>query len=364
MRIYIDESGVFAPSEKYHYFSCVTAIVIPEAIEAELFKEFSKWKERPHISSKKGKNNEVKGSKLNENDFASLIALLTNFDVIVETVCFDTGNICKEVIETKKKAYSDEFEKSNLYQKLKSQFNRNVLFGMSGPQFTQGYALARLMSKAIGISGPYYLQRLPHELTNWGWVIDTKSTSANDYEEVLKHLVKPFVQMDMRNNPPGILEGEDLSIMQDYLIPIEDLKEPFRSEAQANNSLIFSIDKLMKSMFFEQSHDNLGLQLADILASCVGRAMRGTLQFEGWKYMPGLIVLRREQAIEIIRHDSGVHDTDLHTRHFVNYINKYGKTMHVPPQLRGKLRKGFSHWEFQHTFHEERNYVDYRCNYG
>ena len=87
MHIYIDESGIFSnPADKDNVASCIAGLAVPTTKKKELFKQFKaltrNWRD---------KNGEVKGSKLDEPQIASIIALLRKFDVILELIVIDLG---------------------------------------------------------------------------------------------------------------------------------------------------------------------------------------------------------------------------------------------------------------------------------
>lgn len=350
MRIYIDEYGSFTPTSKPQSYSCVTALIIPDVIEAEFLQAFNQWKLSSFLQGKIDKNGEIKGKVLNEQEFSSLIWLLAKYDVLIECVCVDMGTISQSDFEDVKKKYADNFSKSQMGTKLSQELNCDPIMSLSNPNFAQGYTLFELTNNVLKVSIPYYVQRFPQTLGNWEWILDAKDITITDYEKILTQLVKPFLQSINLKNPIGVLESEDYSVMRNYFIAHEDLLEPLKSEIKEKPGVIFSISKIMENIVYEQSHTNLGLQIVDILANCIGRAMRGNLQFEGWRYIPGLIVLRADQAVQILRFSSNeLPSTPLHTREFVNYLGQFGKYMLVPDEIRPKMTKGYMAWEFLNT---------------
>jgi hypothetical protein len=61
------------------------------------------------------------------------------------------------------------------------------------------------------------------------------------------------------------------------------------------------IQKLLREDFsFTSSERDLGLQLADIIASVLTRALNGTMQKAGWQSLGRLFVRRRERTVRLI----------------------------------------------------------------
>jgi hypothetical protein len=86
MRIYIDEAGSFVTPrpEQPHSYSLVLALIIPKVIEADLFYEFLRLRDRwPNQEI------EIKGSKLDESQAGEMIDLASLYDILVEFFAID-----------------------------------------------------------------------------------------------------------------------------------------------------------------------------------------------------------------------------------------------------------------------------------
>lgn len=87
LKVYIDESGGFAPLERRKSkVSCVAALLCSSKVVDGLFAEFSQ-----PAGSLPTFNGEEKGSRLNEEQVASVIALLEKYDALVEAQVIDAG---------------------------------------------------------------------------------------------------------------------------------------------------------------------------------------------------------------------------------------------------------------------------------
>lgn len=351
MKIYIDESGTFSVDKKQqaHSFSCVVAFVVPSAKENDVFRFFEIWKAHPLLKNKLDKNGEIKGSQLNEADFESFLLGLANFDLMIGVDIIDLGLTSEEVVEKHRAAMATTHANSVTGSKTNTQFSRDIIASLSLPNYVQMLSVSALIYKTLDVLINYYAQRFPQELGDFQWVFDAKdSTKVNDYEKTLTKVVQPLVQTYCLDDPLRSVDGFNYSHLNKYLIEEKYVLEQYKKN-KSNNSTFISISEVMQDMHFAQSHAHLGLQIADILANCVRRAISNRLQFNGWKYLSSLIVRRNKSPISLTRFD-GLMELKAHTfvADFVNYFQSAGKQMIVPDNLatNDKLKNGYSCWSY------------------
>ena len=242
MRIYIDESGVFKLEPyKHSSVSCITALIVPNALEKELVCAFNQWKLLPSLQNKKNKLDEIKGSTLDEKEISSLLLLLSKFDLTTEVVCIDTGTTTKSDVSQHKQELSTNFSNSKTGAKVNHQFNKNVLMFLPDQLYLQGLLFYQLVNEVLKQSIPYYVQRFPKDLGSFNWFIDAKNKCITEYEKILTHLVMPFLQAINHENPSYYLIGEDYSAFSKYLISEKCL---------SGGKGFFSINEIMKNLSF------------------------------------------------------------------------------------------------------------------
>jgi len=349
MNIYIDESGTFSFDKKnqQHSISCVVALVVPKTLESELFIAFEKWKSSIPLN-KKEINNEIKGTKLEEDDFQSFLLLLSLFDVLIEVDAIDLGLTADNEIKNHKLLMAECHGKSHTGSKINTLYDRDIIATLSNQNYVQILATSSLIYKVLNTSINYYVQRFPKELSEFQWVFDAKDPNKiNEYEISLTQITMPLVQTTCMNEPLISIEGEDYSYLKKYFIHPDDILEPLKSKSSKESDFI-NITDIMKDMKFMQSHNNIGLQMVDILVNCVRRGMSDRLQFSGWKYLSSLIISQKN-AISITRF-GGVMEEKARTilENFINYFNTCGKEMCVPDHLTDKvpLKKGYICWSY------------------
>jgi hypothetical protein len=103
MRIYIDEAGPFVPpNPPRSLFSLILALIIPTAIERDLFDEFLRLRD-----TWPNQNVEIKGSSLDESQAAQVISLVLRYDTLVEFVALDANMHPDSVVEDFKNRQAD-----------------------------------------------------------------------------------------------------------------------------------------------------------------------------------------------------------------------------------------------------------------
>lgn len=347
MKIYLDESGTFTTDKRnqLHSLSCNVALVVPEKIETELFVFFEQWKTQLKLDDK----GEAKGHKLNEEDFEKLLSGLSKFDILIEVDVIDLGNTSDEEIKEHQLKMAEQHPKSKTGSNTNAEQSKDIVADLSLPEYVQILSTSNVIYNVLSTAITYYAQRFPKELGNFQWIFDAKNpTKKKDYEKTLPYLVKPLVQTSFLSQPIASVIGFDYSYLTTY-----HLQEGYVIEEQKINSLKKSefvhICKIMQDIHFVPSDTNMGLQIVDILANCVRRAMSDRLQFRGWRYLSSLIIKRHESSVSVTRF-GGCLEEKPHTplANFVNYFQAHGKQMLVPNELTGKgeLKKGYIRWSY------------------
>lgn len=303
MNIYIDEAGVFIPPQGKRRYSLVLALVVPTATEAELFYSFLRlrdsWPEQAV---------EIKGSKLNEGQTAQVVPVLAAHDVIVEYRAIDMALHPNEVIDEFKErqaaALTDNLTPSHaeaLVRRLRD--DAQAIRAMSNPLFVQAFLTIELILNMLDVAVNYYAQRRPSELGRFAWTIDQKDRSITQMEQLWSTLILPFGESRSAQRPYARVEGFDYSHFAKYEIAEGTADEEWKRHLQwMRKTLPFSkavpkqlicVDSkriLTEERAFSDSRSNLGLQLADVVANTLCRALNGNLQPPGWEAVSQLLI--------------------------------------------------------------------------
>jgi hypothetical protein len=301
MRTFIDEAGNFvAPADGQSLFSLVLALVVPGSIEAKLFDDFSRLLESwPH------KEAEIKGSKLDESQAAQLIGLVSGYDVFVKFFAVDMATHTDALV-TDFKARQADGVTANLTPEhhppivAQLQALADAIRRMPNQLFLQAFLMIDLVLKVIEESTLYYVQRLPAELGSIAWIIDRKNRTITEMESTWSTLVLPMSESHFARKPLVALIGADYSHFDAHYGIVADNAEIARHLRWMREAYgIRSVDQspglnagllLSEQREFADSASSLGLQLADMLATILRRALNNRLQSPGWARFGRLLI--------------------------------------------------------------------------
>lgn len=320
MRIYIDEAGPFVPPQPPRpLFSLVLSLIIPSSIERELLYEFLRLRDTwPNRSV------EVKGSSLDESQAAQLITLVLRYDTLVRFIALDANMHPNALVENFKNGQADAVT-ANITREhhpgpiLHLHQLGEAVRQMSNQLFLQAFATWELIIKTIREGTVYYVQRQPQELGDIAWSIDRKHRTLTQMEETWSTLILPISERRFAEEPlVGILE-EDYSyfdsrysfnrttIEPDGLRHLQWLRSVSGKGPLGEDERLGVNAKLLltEQRAFEDSRDSLGLQLADMLATILRRALNGQLQYLGWKDFGGLLIRHHNPGTGFIQLGAG-----------------------------------------------------------
>ncbi len=296
VHIFIDESGQFIPlSGARSRAAAVVGLVIPSSSEGALRRAFRKLKRRLGAGGR-----ELKGSSLTEAETAEVIALLQGYDVIVEAVVLDAGQHDDAKVSRLKAMQADRLfdhitrdHQPSLIQELFG--HQASLKGLSNQLFLQVICIWQLIDRMVETATMYYAQRRPAELASFVWRVDAKDKAETTMERLWTTLIGPALTARSVGRPMAMMAGADYSYFSRY-----DAEPPEGIVRQPNRSFT-DLGKLFHENFaFASSESDLGLQLSDIVASTLTRALNGTLQPAGWESLGSLFVHRREQTVHLV----------------------------------------------------------------
>jgi uncharacterized protein DUF3800 len=305
MHIYIDESGIFRnPANKANIASVVAALAVPTSKKKELFKQF-----RALTHEWRDENGEVKGSNLNEAEIALVISLLQKFDVILELVIIDLGLHTEDEITEYKQIQADKMTEhitDDHHPDVVKRINeiQAVFRSMSNQLFIQAMLMFRIVPRVLLHVIWYYARRIPQELQWFYWMVDAKEQTKTAYEDAWSTSLFPVMAGQSAQNPIVLVEGGDYSYFEkfeergtDAIRKIEQEKGMEEGELAA-----IKLGEVIGAHFeFQDSRYNVGLQIADILANAVQRALNGKLRVTGWGEIGRLMMRREPNPVQFIQ---------------------------------------------------------------
>jgi len=315
MRIYLDEAGPFIPpNPPRSQFSLVLALIIPTAIEKDLFYEFLRLRD-----TWPNQNVEIKGRSLNESQAAQVIQLLLRYDTLVQFVALDANTHPDPVVEDFKNRQADGVTANITREHHPGPIPHLHQLGeavraMSNQLFLQAFATWELIIRTIREGTLYYVQRQPQELGDVGWVIDRKDRTITQMEETWSTLVLPLSESAFAREPMIAIAEEDYSYFDARYGISEATSDPetlrhsqwvssaYGRPTRPDEHVGTDAKRLLtEQLEFQDSLGSLGLQLTDMLAAILRRALNGQLQFSGWKEFGGLLVRHKRPGAGFIQ---------------------------------------------------------------
>lgn len=303
MYIFVDEAGAFQPPSRPNQVSCVAALVVPESFLRTLFRRFRRlvgpWKAAA--------GGEAKGSRLSEEQMASVIGTIRRFDVLLVSVAIDMG-LHSDVGVTRHKEEQVHKIRISISEKIRPHTRDRLEHLASRIQFlpnqlyVQSVLLTKLVEGVLKASTLYYSQRIPRTLGAFSWRLDAKDLTVTNYEKLWVDVVGPFLQTQSLIAPLPKLVGADYSALQRFLGETSVSPEHLRARVtQPSQPFRYvDIDALMRDLKFARSHTSTGIQAVDMLAAAIRRACNGTLGEKGWKGL-GRLMPTPERGAECVR---------------------------------------------------------------
>jgi hypothetical protein len=299
MHIYIDESGVFSnPSNKPNVASVVVALTVPSSNRVKLFNEF-----RELALELPTEDGEVKGRLLDESHVASVSALLGRYDCIVETNAIDIALHTEDQLKEYQTAICDAIagwataERPEEFKKQVAEVAA-ALKKPKSPLFVESFLLMVLVPRILEVSMNYYARRIPKELQSYHWVVDGKDTDVTAFEKAWYTVIFPSIEHQSKQKPfEKFLNGDYSYLEPFYTLPT---RKAARAKAELGDDLDkapFDIEPILQDFKFQNSKDNLGLQMADVVANATQRALNGRLKEDGYLGIGKLMVINNEPAL-------------------------------------------------------------------
>jgi hypothetical protein len=168
---------------------------------------------------------------------------------------------------------------------------RNIcqtIHNMPNQLYIQAFITIQLILETIQIATLYFVQRQPKELGDIAWVIDRKNRTITQMEDTWKTLILPIGEYRFAKTPLGALPGADYSHFDsryaitsagvdcDMARHLEWVRTTYGIHQRSGEKSFLDAKLLLtEQLKFMDSRDSLGLQLADMLATILRRALNG-----------------------------------------------------------------------------------------
>ena len=303
MLLFIDESGSFTVNDGRPSISCVAGLIVPHACYARLSAGVSELKQRWGLAS----DVEIKGNRLNESQIAEFIELLLAHRVTVSAVVFDsrfttTDFVTAHRIDQARRITARVDHRFSREMRLFYQQLRRTCRGMSNQLYVQARLLIPLCQESLQMMLVEYPTTHASELGLIEVIVDAKDRTLTAYDQFWRTIILPLLEQSSAKRPLGMIQGADYSHFDRSYRGTTDAIPPHLADLFDGVSTPMEytdIGRIFGRVRIEQSHEHVGLQMADVVANTLGRMLRGNLQHSGWRRFPRLFIHQRAGTVEI-----------------------------------------------------------------
>jgi hypothetical protein len=279
LNIFLDESGSFVSAEKLNSWNCVAAYLTPENDRTRVKKTLASLKRATGVPI----TQEIKLRDLRESDYFDFLHRLGKLHGVLYTVATDAGlNSVSEIINHREEQAAKIVEHKD---KMRYEIARQGIQALSdqvreiAPQlYVQLQCQVHLISLIVLNGILYFVQRFPHTLGRFRWRIDQKNSTQTVYEKAFVTLTPPLLQTISTREPLLMMKGANYKKIQRFYYSEDErptyLENVYGIDIQ-NAGPALNIGKLIREdLRFEDSKQNQGIQIVDLLASGVRRCLR------------------------------------------------------------------------------------------
>ena len=278
MYIFIDESGSFAKATKRNSWNVVAAYMTPETEIGLIGSALSELKRVAGVDQDK----EVKLRELSEIHYATFLANLGQMEGVLFVAATDAAkSSVSDIVQHRNNQAASITKHIHLMQHGSA---KQVLLELSdkvqrlSPQlYIQLQCQVILMYSVVRLGVLYFVQRRPEELGSFRWRIDQKNVRRTEYETAFESVTPGLLQTISLEEPIMMLNGADYSAFKrfDYAegeAP-DYLKTTYGIDMDVSDST--NIGKVVnEDLKFVDSRQEVGVQVADLLASGMRRCLR------------------------------------------------------------------------------------------
>jgi hypothetical protein len=226
---------------------------------------------------------EIKLRDLDENDYFDFLSRLGTLRGVLYSVATDAGvNRVDDVVAHQRQQAEKITEHKAKLHHAKAREGLEALATQVrelAPQlYVQLFCQIDLISEIVKYGSLYFVQRLPRTLGNFRWRIDQKNSIQTEYERAFLTLTPPILQTISLRDPLIMMIGADYSSFRRFDYPAGEaptyLKDDYGIDLREDGPKL-NLGKLMREdLKFEDSTENQGVQVADLLAAGVRRCLR------------------------------------------------------------------------------------------
>jgi hypothetical protein len=279
VNIFLDESGSFVNAASQNSWNCIAAYLTPEVDRKRLREALASLKRAAGASVAR----EIKLNNLRESDYLDFLIRLGKLNGVLFTLATDAGlNRVADIVKHQEEqaAKITEYKDRMHYERARQGLQRlsDEVRRLPPQLYVQLHCQVNLISSIVADGILYFVQRFPSTLGKFCWRIDQKNSTRTEYEKAFVALTPALLQTISLTEPILMLKGADYSAFRRFDYSEEErptyLKTVYGIDAGSGGPAL-NIGKLIREdLKFEDSKENQGVQVADLLAAGVRRCLR------------------------------------------------------------------------------------------
>lgn len=316
MIIFVDESGSFAPSTTKNSWNIVAACVITERIQTKVRRALMSLKSRSGIPQ----NLEAKLGDIAESAYVEFLAELHGIGSLLFAVAMDAGLNSDQIIIEHRREQAKELRKNiprMIYESGKQAVSNlaEELECLSPQLYVQLNCQVQLFDDLLKHASLYYVQRDPVTLRRFKWRIDQKNTTRTLYEKTFLSMAPMLLQSISFRDPWPMLEGADYRYISRFEYKKDEIPQYLNQVLGRSLNEGFNVGKMLgDDLEFANSKENVGVQIADLLASGIRRCLKMGFRRNAVvaKLLGSLMVQssKERQPLKLVGFDTVIHALD------------------------------------------------------
>ncbi|MEL7708216.1 hypothetical protein AAG593_00990 [Citromicrobium bathyomarinum] len=304
MHIFIDESGTFTGTEGDALsVSVLGALILASHRLPKLLNRY----ERLRVNLPKNGKGEVKGSKLNEVQVASVIELLRKNGAIFCASMIELSCQSKAQIAAHRERRIASLA-ANLTNGHTQELRESVvqlqerMAGFSDQLYVQATMTIELLHNVMQDMIVYHCQRFPKELAEFHWVVDAKQPAVvTDWEDWWSKTLVIWLQAMSLTKPGAMLPGGDYRHFRRFLFDeLPDYLKDVAPPGDRSRGAGVNLQMMFGESFTFSSEPLPGLELVDIVTNALRRGLIGNLGEAGWLPIRELMIHRRGVYVQAL----------------------------------------------------------------
>ena len=342
MHIYIDESGTFVPATNQDSWCVVAALVVPETGIRRLRELLTSAK----LACGKKYNEEVKLRDMTEEQYFALLRNLNQIDCTLYAIATDMSLSSDAMVRHHQEQQTRGILKHidvMKYEEGRASLQKlsEEVSALSPQLYMQLVCQVHLIKEVIDRAILYHVQRTPECLRQFRWRVDQKNTTKSQFEIAFEKVAPSLLQSIALDEPSIACTDFDYSAMREFIYDNQNaptyLKDTYGLEINPAGGL--NIGKVLRTdLDFPESSTEIGLQIVDLLASGIGRLLRGRIvESQKAASMLGSIMVqnvRRKYPIQLISFAND-QSADPRVADIIRVVEQHAKPMLLS---RSKLR--------------------------